>query len=75
MQQLVQIGLKKTQREADIKHNIHDGMQAIAAVKGVIDKAVQASPEAAVAWVGVCFAIEVSRAAVLRSVACCRHSA
>jgi hypothetical protein len=29
-------------------------------VKEVVDKAIQASPEAAVAWVGVCFALEVS---------------
>lgn len=29
------------------------------AVKEVVNKAIQASPEAAVAWVGVCFALEV----------------
>jgi hypothetical protein len=32
------------------------------AVKEVVDKAIQASPEAAVAWVGVCFALEVCTA-------------
>ena len=35
-------------------------MQAVHSVKGIIDKAVKAAPEAALAWVGVCFALEVS---------------
>jgi len=60
MQHLVRIGLEKTQREAAVKQKIGDGMAVIAVVKGVIDKAVQASPEAAIAWVGVSFALEVS---------------
>ncbi|PVH71957.1 hypothetical protein DL98DRAFT_399416, partial [Cadophora sp. DSE1049] len=59
MQQLVQIGLKKTQRDAAVKQKMGDGMAAIAAIKGIIDKAVQASPEAAIAWVGVSFALEI----------------
>lgn len=58
MQELVQIELKKTQREAAVKQGISDGMAAIEAVKSIIGKLVKASPEAAVSWVGVCFAIE-----------------
>lgn len=59
MQQLVQHGLQKTEKDAKAKQHIGDGIQAAMAVKEVVDKAIQASPEAAVAWVGVCFALEV----------------
>jgi hypothetical protein len=60
MQQLVQHGLRKTEKDAAAKQGIGDGIQAAMVVKEVVDKAIQASPEAAVAWVGVCFALEVS---------------
>ncbi|KAH8656463.1 WD40-repeat-containing domain protein [Ilyonectria robusta] len=59
MEQVVRAGLERTAKEADIKQGIQDGMQAVYAVKGIVDKAVQASPEAAIAWVGVCFALEI----------------
>jgi hypothetical protein len=59
MQQLVQYGLHKTEKDANVKQGIGDGIQAAMAIKEVVDKAIQASPEAAVAWVGVCFALEV----------------
>jgi hypothetical protein len=59
MQQLVQHGLRNTESDARVKQCIDDGMQAVMAVKDVMDRAVLASPEAAVAWVGVCFALEV----------------
>jgi hypothetical protein len=59
MQQLVQYGLRKTEKDAQVKQGVGDGIQAAMAVKEVVDKAIQASPEAAVAWVGVCFALEV----------------
>lgn len=62
MKQLVQAGLERTQREAAIKQGIGDGLQAISAVRGIVDKAVQAAPEAAVAWVGVCLGLEVESA-------------
>jgi hypothetical protein len=60
MQQLVQHGLRKTKKDAAAKQEIGDGIQAAMVVKEMVDKAIQASPEAAVAWVGVCFALEVS---------------
>jgi len=66
MQQLVQKGLRRTEKDAEVKQGIEDGIQATIAVKEVVDKAIQASPEAAIAWVGVCFALEVC-AAVIRS--------
>ncbi|KAH7146737.1 hypothetical protein B0J13DRAFT_473574, partial [Dactylonectria estremocensis] len=59
MKQLVQAGLERTQKEAAVKRGIDDGLQAVHAVKGAIDKAVQAAPEAAIAWVGVCFGLEI----------------
>ncbi|KAH7114519.1 hypothetical protein B0J13DRAFT_613667, partial [Dactylonectria estremocensis] len=59
MKQLVQAGLERTQKEAAVKGGIDDGLQAMHAVKGAMDKAVQAAPEAAIAWVGVCFGLEI----------------
>jgi hypothetical protein len=59
MQRLVQHGLRRTERDAEMKQGMEDGIQAAMALKEVVDKAVQASPEAAIAWVGVCFALEV----------------
>jgi hypothetical protein len=59
MQRLVNHGLRRTERDAELKQGMEDGIQAALAVKEVVDKAVQASPEAAIAWVGVCFALEV----------------
>jgi hypothetical protein len=62
MQQLVQNGLRRTEKDAKVKQGMEDGIQAAMAVKEVVDKAIQASPEAAIAWVGVCFALEVCAA-------------
>lgn len=62
MQQLVQNGLRRTEKDAKVKQEMEDGIQAAMAVKEVVNKAMQASPEAAVAWVGVCFALEVCTA-------------
>lgn len=42
-----------------MKQGMEDGIRAAMAIKEVVDKAVQASPEAAIAWVGVCFILEV----------------
>ncbi|KEY75048.1 hypothetical protein S7711_09655 [Stachybotrys chartarum IBT 7711] len=59
MQQLVQDGLDRTQKVASIKRGIDEGLQAVQAVRGIVDKAVRAAPEAAVAWVGVCLGLEI----------------
>ncbi|RBA11776.1 hypothetical protein FPRO05_14235 [Fusarium proliferatum] len=59
MQQLVQEGLDRTQKAASIKRGIDEGLQAVQAVRGIVDKAIHAAPEAAVAWVGVCIGIEI----------------
>ncbi|KAF9767892.1 hypothetical protein IL306_014878 [Fusarium sp. DS 682] len=60
MQQLVQNGLDRTQKAASIKQGIDEGLQAVQAVRGIVDKAIQA-PEAAVAWVGVCLGLEAGQ--------------
>jgi hypothetical protein len=62
MHKLIQIGLCRTEKEAKVKQGIEDGIQAAKAVKDIVEKAIQASPEAALAWVGVCFALEVGPA-------------
>jgi hypothetical protein len=49
MRQLVQDGLHRTEKEANVKQGIEDGIQAAMAVKVVVDKAIQAAPEAALA--------------------------
>ncbi|KAI8710889.1 NACHT domain-containing protein [Fusarium sp. LHS14.1] len=59
MQQLVQAGLDRTQKQASIKRGIDEGLQAVQEVRRVADKAVHAAPEAAVAWVGICLGLEI----------------
>ncbi|EXL40785.1 hypothetical protein FOCG_16729 [Fusarium oxysporum f. sp. radicis-lycopersici 26381] len=56
MQQLVR---DRTQKAASIKRGIDEGLQAVQAVRGIVDKAIQAAPEAAIAWVGVCLGLEI----------------
>ena len=60
MMQLVQTGLDKTAKEATVKRRLEEGIDVISSVKGIIHAAVQAVPQAAVAWVGVCLALEVA---------------
>ncbi|KAK2669081.1 NACHT nucleoside triphosphatase [Fusarium oxysporum f. sp. vasinfectum] len=59
MQQLVRDGLDRTQKAVSIKRGIDEGLQAVQAVRGIVDKAIQAAPEAAIAWVGVCLGLEI----------------
>ncbi|KAH7124530.1 hypothetical protein EDB81DRAFT_208226 [Dactylonectria macrodidyma] len=59
MQQLVKEGLDRTQKQASIKQGIEEGLQAVQAMRGIVDKAVHAAPEAAVAWAGVCIGLEI----------------
>ncbi|GKT48338.1 vegetative incompatibility protein HET-E-1 [Colletotrichum spaethianum] len=59
MQRLTQAGLQRTEKSASVKQKISNGMQIISPVKAVMEKAVQAAPQAAIAWVGVSFAFEI----------------
>ncbi|KUL83182.1 hypothetical protein ZTR_10107 [Talaromyces verruculosus] len=72
MQQLVQLGLERTKKIATIKGLVADGLDVVDSLKGIIDQAVNASPEASIAWAGISFGIEilanpVKQAAVNRS--------
>jgi hypothetical protein len=60
MRQFVQNGIDRTKKEASIKQGIDDVLQAVHAVRGIMDRAVHAAPEAAVAWATVCLGLEVS---------------
>lgn len=60
MVSLVQAGLEKTEKEAAVKHAIQEKMQAVSSVKELIGAAVKSVPEAAIAWTGACFALQVS---------------
>ncbi|KAI0593459.1 NACHT domain-containing protein [Biscogniauxia sp. FL1348] len=59
MYQLVQAGLKKTEKEATVKGKIQDKMAYVLSIKGMIDTGIKAAPEAAIAWTGICFALEM----------------
>jgi N-terminal domain of NWD NACHT-NTPase len=60
MEELVQAGLKKMERENKVKQGIGEAMQGVLSVKDIIGSALQPVPHAAIAWTGVCFALQVS---------------
>jgi hypothetical protein len=59
MERLINVGLQWTEKDAAAKQKIGDVLQTVNIVRGMVGSAVQAAPEAAVAWVGVSFALEV----------------
>ncbi|KAL7933498.1 WD40-repeat-containing domain protein [Trichoderma chlorosporum] len=59
MRQLIQEGLKKTAKEARVKEAIGTATEFIFSAKEIISNAVQAVPQAALAWTGVCVALEM----------------
>jgi hypothetical protein len=60
MRELIQTGLKKTEKEAKVKQGFGNAIQGVLNVKDMIDSAVQACPQAALAWTGVSLALQVS---------------
>ncbi|RYP24005.1 hypothetical protein DL767_008679 [Monosporascus sp. MG133] len=58
MRRIVRDGLKKTEKEAAVKHDIQEKMHAISSVKELIDAAVKLVPEAAITWTGTYFALQ-----------------
>jgi len=60
MKQLVHTGLDKTAREAKVKDAVGVAMQVVLSANSLISAAIQAMPQAALAWTGVCVALEVS---------------
>lgn len=59
MYQLVQNGLERTKKGTSVKQGIDDSLQAVRAIRGTMDRAVHAAPEAAVVWATVCLGLEV----------------
>jgi hypothetical protein len=59
MRQLIHEGLNKTAQEAKIKEVIGTATQLLFSAKNTISSAIQAIPQAALAWTGVCVALEV----------------
>lgn len=59
MRQLVQNGSQRINKETDTKQSIQSGIKVAMVLKEVVDKAVQASHEAALAWVGVCIGLQI----------------
>lgn len=61
MHKLIQDGLQKTNREAKIIQGIGEAAQFVLSANDMISTALQAVPQAALAWTGVCLALQVSR--------------
>ena len=59
MSQLVQAGLKKTEKETKVKQDIGNALQVVLSAKDIIGSAIQTVPQAALAWTGVCFALQI----------------
>ncbi|KAK4220598.1 NACHT domain-containing protein [Podospora fimiseda] len=59
MIQLIHSGLDKTESEAKLKDNLKVPVDVIFSAKNIISSAIQAVPQAALAWSGICVALEV----------------
>lgn len=59
MDQLVKTGLQRIEKEDKMKQDIENGTRVAMVFKEVVDKAVEPSREAALAWVGVCIGVQV----------------
>jgi hypothetical protein len=60
MAQLIHAGLDKTAREAKVKKSLSVAVDVVMSAKNIISTAIQAVPQAALAWTGICVALEVS---------------
>lgn len=59
MRTLVTSGWAKIERETKMKESLDKGVQALLSAKRIISSAIQTVPQAALAWTGVCVALEV----------------
>ena len=59
MELLVKAGMKKTEREREIKENVGSAMKGILLFKDLIGQAVSTIPQGALAWAGVSLAMQV----------------
>jgi len=66
MELLVQAGLRKTEWESEMKENVGAALQGVLSLKELIGSALGTIPQAALAWTGVCFAMQVGLSTRLR---------
>ena len=59
MAQLIHAGLDKTAREAKVKEGLGVAVDVVLSARDIISSAIQAVPQAALAWTGICLALEV----------------
>ncbi|PHH53591.1 Vegetative incompatibility protein HET-E-1 [Ceratocystis fimbriata CBS 114723] len=59
MRKVAEGGIERTKKQAALKQGVDDGLRAVQAVMGIMDRALRAAPEAAVIWATVCLGIEV----------------
>jgi hypothetical protein len=60
MEELIRVGTKKVERGDKVKLGTGEAMQGILSLNNVIGAALQPVPQAALAWVGISFALQVS---------------
>ncbi|KKF92248.1 Vegetative incompatibility protein HET-E-1 [Ceratocystis platani] len=68
MREIAERGIERTKKEAALKQGIDDGLRAVQAVMGIMDRALRAAPEAAVIWATVCLGIEVLKNPITETV-------
>jgi hypothetical protein len=59
MEQIVQRGLKETEKESKIRHMVGTALGGVLSLNDLVSASLQATPQAALAWSGVCFALQV----------------
>ena len=60
MTQLIKAGLEKTETEANVKKRAGEAIQVVLSAKDMIDSVINNVPQAALAWTGVCLALQLS---------------
>ncbi|KAK3946786.1 hypothetical protein QBC32DRAFT_329042 [Pseudoneurospora amorphoporcata] len=59
MTQLINAGLAKTEREAKVKESLSTAVDVVLSARDIINSAIQAVPQAALAWTGICIVLEM----------------
>ncbi|KAK4232875.1 NACHT domain-containing protein [Achaetomium macrosporum] len=59
MAQLIYAGLDKTEREFKIKEGLGVAVDVVLSARSIISSAIQAVPQAALPWTGICVALEM----------------
>ncbi|KAH7627243.1 NACHT domain-containing protein [Sordaria sp. MPI-SDFR-AT-0083] len=59
MTQLIDAGLAKTEKEAKVKESLGVAVNIVLSATNIISAASQAVPQAALAWTGICIALEM----------------